>query len=429
MDICLYSTAEDLIVLLKQIRCNNPAILRVDLRGRRLPVAYLKALAVNKYVTQLKLSRTGVTDQVAGAVANFLRSNSSVTDLDLTKNGITNVGCRILAAALKNRKTRNNSSLRRLILEGNQISDVGTRALCDALPGTGIQILKVGKQKIGERGCQAIAALLRLTECPLRKLDLRSCGLADLGATIIAEAIKVNSSLQSLCLGRNNIGDESLNFFSVALQHNTTLQTLDMQYNHFTDAGVVSIVQCLETGNDTFQKLKLRYCDLVTVEMKEQLLDVLLLNSHGPDLAQKTKMALRSLLLDESLSETNGFGEWSCSSFNDENSASCPCDGDSDGFVREVVPATSSSQSICNVVPEDCVICFDVPAECALLPCKHRNCCTPCAEKLKTCHMCRETIVKVYHLGGGKHTKVRRPSHLHHNDMDSIIGVVPSRHL
>jgi Ran GTPase-activating protein (RanGAP) involved in mRNA processing and transport len=420
-----YTTAEDLLNLLQQIRSNSPAVQHVDLSRRRLPAAYLKALfvalATNRHVTHLNLARSGVmTDLVARTVADCLRRNNTLTDLDLTKSGLSNAACRMLAAALQHRRTRTNSALRRLSLEGNAITDVGVRALCDAMPGTGLCILKLGKHMLGEVGARSIAKLLRRPDCPLRRLDLRSCHLGDGGASLLAAAMPHNSSLHSLCLGRNHIGDGAVQQFAVALQQNTMLQTLDLQYNRFTDAGVVALVRCLETRNDSVQKVKLRYCDAVSVEMKEKLLDILLVNSHGPNLAQKTKKALRSLLLDESFSERSG------------SASCCNYDGGSeDGIVREVPPAASQSMVCCNVVPEDCVICFDVPAECALLPCKHRNCCTACALQLKTCHMCRETIVKVYPLrgGGGKpHGPTCRPppNPLQQSAMDAILGVIPS---
>lgn len=420
-----YSTAEDLMFLLKQIRGNDPTVQQIDLERKRLPAAYLKALfsalASSKYVTRLRLTKTGVTDQVAGAVADFLRYNTSVTDLDLTKNGLTDEGCMLLAAALTTDASKSNSSLRRLNLEGNPISDVGIRALCEALPGTGIHVLKLGKLPagIGDAGVQAIATLLRLQDCPLHKLDLRSCGLGNTGASALAKALETNTSLLSLCLGRNSIGNAAVEDFAAALQHNTVMQTLDLQYNEFTDAGAVAFVQCLETSNDSFQKLKLRYCDAVSESMKEKLLDLLLVNSHGPDLAQKTKKALRGLLLEESFRKSIWSDE-SSSSLYSESSTSCNFDGGSDGIVREVPPAPVS---VCNTVPEDCVICFDVPAGCALLPCKHRNCCTSCAKQLKTCHMCRETIVKIFPMGG-KDAETRRPIHL---QREESVNFAPTR--
>lgn len=419
-----YSSAEDLIFLLKQVRCNDPTVQHIDLErsgGKKLPVAYLKALfsvlSSSKYVTRLKLAKTGVTDHVAEAVADFLRCNTSVSDLDLTKNGLTDVGCQLIAAALKKRSSRNNSysALRRLTLDGNtQISHVGIQALCDAIPDTEIRILKLGKLTLGVAGAEAVAALLQLPECPLQKLDLRSCQLGDLGASALAAALTTNISLQFLCLSRNGIGDAAVRDFAAALRRNSKLRALDLQCNGFTDAGAAAVADCLVTSNNSLQKLKLRQCDSVSEAMKEQLLDLLLVNAHGPVLARKTKHALRSLQLEECYGDGSvvGINDSSGSSFNDESS-SASSDGGGGGaerIVQEVPPAAAAAIDRSPPLAEDCVICFDrLGSECVLLPCLHRNCCSACAEKLKTCHMCRETIVKVVVPGIVVEARRRRP--------------------
>ena len=445
---CSY-TADGLLLLLKQVRCNDPSLQQIVLDPRRrgghggikrsLPPAYmralLEALAKNVHVQRVRLFRMTCGDDGSGVpastlLARVLRQNRVLTDLHLTKctggtslatqeEDSSHAGWCAVADALREQTT-----LRRLVLEAMGLTDAVVVALCDAIahnPHCPLQVLKLGRHpQWGAPAWEALARLLRRPDCPLRKLDLRGCQLgksrsssmdnnnnnngaaaAVAGITTLAQALAVNTSLQSLCLGRNELTDGTLQDIVAALRTNRHLQTLDLSYNPLlTDTGAEALARCLEEstgGNNSCLRVKLRHCSGVSDAMKERLLELLLVHAHGPVLAQKTKQALRSLLLllqmeEEDASESSSSSN---SRFQDSsNSSSVDRDGGHEGVIRET--STSANNVTQNLA--DCVICFDQPAAVALLPCKHRNCCTACAEKLKTCHMCRETIVKVFPL-------------------------------
>jgi len=435
-------TADDLLLLLKQVRCNDRTLHQIVLDPRRrgqhggikrsLPPAYvralLEALAQNVHVQRVRLFRMPCGDDGSGVAAStllarVLRQNRVLTDLHLTKctggslmaTPEDDSGWCAVADAL-----REHTTLRRLVLEAMGLTEAAVVALCDAIAHNHdcpLQVLKLGRHPHwGAPAWEALARLLRRPDCPLRKLDLRGCRLgrsrssssdgnnkaaAVAGITTLAQALADNTSLQSLCLGRNELTDVTLQDIATALRTNRHLQTLDLSYNPLlTDTGVEALARCLEEstgGNNSCLRVKLRHCDGVSDAMKERLLELLLVHAHGPALAQKTKQALRSLLLILQMEEeeSEGSSSSSISCFPDSsNCSSVNQDGGCEGVIRE----TSVSANIVTHNIADCVICFDQPAAVALLPCKHRNCCTACAEKLKTCHMCRETIVKVFPL-------------------------------
>jgi Ran GTPase-activating protein (RanGAP) involved in mRNA processing and transport len=363
-------TPDSLIALLRKVRIGDPNVQFVSLERKRLPTAYLKALleavSTSKYVTKLKISRVGAGDEVAEAVAKCLRMCHSLTELDLSKNNLTDTGCSKLAGAFQ--ETGNKCRIRRLNLEGNQIGDNGISALCEAIPITNVAYLKLGKNRFSADGIGSIMTLLQKDETPLTSLDLRANGLGNDGASLLAAAVEKNEILQALCLSHNGIDNAGVRHLAEALSRNEHLQTLDLQDNLFDDEGAEYLTKCLE-NNDSFKKLKLRN-NSVSNEVKQKLLDLLLVNSHGPDLAKKTKRAMTSLVED--------FSE---SSFNS-------------AFDAEEEEST------------ECVICFENISGCALLPCKHHNCCTDCASKLKHCHMCRETVVKVVPINPTKATAI-----------------------
>ena len=448
-------TPDGLILLLQQVRSQQAHPLHqivLDRSGgaRSLPAAYLRALlsalVEHPHVQRVRLvHQTQFNDACANLWAELIRTNNVVTDWHLTK-AVTLTNGHAIALALRESTV---CRLRRLVLEGSGLTDEGLAALIEAVAyRPTLQIFKIGKHADawGPAAQTALHGLLQRPDCPLRKLDLRRCCLGDAAIAALArEALVVNTSLRSLCVGGNHLNDAGVRSIAQALRHNAHLQTLDLQYNLFTDTGLAVLAGTLQWHNDTLLKIKLRHCPAVSEPMKQHLLDLLLVHAHGPELAQQTKLALESLwlLLDEG-QEQQMYGSndktspWNTDDLShtllptrdDSHSSSYDDDDDNDsnaragaivedkdqdggweGVLREAKSPRHAMdpQPKCKLHPPkqlqprtlqltDCVICFDKPATVALLPCLHRNCCQLCAARLKTCHMCRATIVKVFPL-------------------------------
>ena len=64
-----------------------------------------------------------------------------------------------------------------------------------------------------------------------------------MGANSLAQALRVNTSLSSLDLRSNSIGDEGANSLAEALIVNTSLSSLDLGYNSIGDEGANSLAQ------------------------------------------------------------------------------------------------------------------------------------------------------------------------------------------
>jgi hypothetical protein len=129
--------------------------------------------------------------------------------------------------------------------------------------------------------------------------------------------------------------------------------------------------------NDSFIRLKIRHT-AVSESVKDEVLDLLLMNSYGPDLARRTNLAIAQWQLDD-----------------DQDVSLKQLDESNSSAIEEEEERT------------ECVICFDKISDCALLPCQHCNCCLDCGKRLKGCHMCRSAIVKVLHLEPGRRAVYR----------------------
>lgn len=351
--------ADHLMELLRNVKAKN--VTTIDLERKRLPHSYLRALlkAASSCTTirKIRLYKVGLDDCHASFLANILSSQNPLLDLDIGKNDLTNVGLSKFALAIRQ------SPLRRLVLAGHAFSGMALKTLLHAVLHSRIQSFKLSQAVFSSDTMQVLESLLLSEETCMSRLDLRNCGMKD-HLERVALAVSSSQRLVGLCLAENQLDDSHVRQLAQAMRHNTSLQILDMQRNP-TITDISPLIECLKCDNHTLQKLKLRHCDDIPIQAKEQLLDLLLINAHGADLAARTKRAERCMIQQDDmpdLSET---------SFDDSSSL-------------------SSSESCC-------VICFERnDTAVVLLPCGHQNCCADCAQKLKTCHMCREVVVKVF---------------------------------
>jgi Leucine-rich repeat (LRR) protein len=129
---------------------------------------------------------------------------------------------------------------------GNRIGEAGATAIAEALKANStLQQLNLFRSNIGASGAAAIAEALKVNSV-LQKLDLSQNSISASGAAAIAEALKVNSVLQKLNLSRNNISASGAAALAEALNVNSALQQLILYQNAIGDSGVVAIEQSLE---------------------------------------------------------------------------------------------------------------------------------------------------------------------------------------
>jgi hypothetical protein len=411
-----------------------------------------------RFLVRLQLNRVGITDHYLETyISKIVCHNPHLKDLDLTKNEITHIGFeRFLECCCMTTTNTTNpppvAKLKRLILEGNsRMTDI--TPLCTSLLQaqqqqnsflSELQILKIGKMPLFEDAldpnnhhndndndasssshvnhsqnlraiCQSILANPHST---IRKLDLRKTHLGNSGTIQIAQALSSSSSssLMSLGLGRNHIGDDGMRAMARALRTNTSLTSLDVQGNpDITDASIQEIVECLQYHNSHLQKLKLfnpgnngtptttlpsspppPLAVGISNDMRQQLLDVLICNSHGPELAQRTKQARQTIqhqlqIQQQRLSSTTTPPGLLLLQDHSESS-SMTMDSSEEGDDDDAITDEWWGDAWC-------VICYEALSQqcprCALLPCLHQNCCHACAERLHQCPFCRETIVQI----------------------------------
>ena len=210
-----------------------------------------EAMKVNTTLTQLDLLYSDIGDAGAASLAEAMKVNTTLTQLTLRGNKIGAAGAASLAEAMKV-----NTTLTQLALGDNNIGDAGAASLAEAVKvNTTLTQLALGGNKIGAAGAASLAEAMKVNTT-LTQLALRGNKIGAAGAASLAEAMKVNTTLTQLNLPRNNIGAAGATSLAEAMKVNTTLTQLDLSNSNIGDAGATSLAEAMKV-NTTLRQLDL----------------------------------------------------------------------------------------------------------------------------------------------------------------------------
>jgi Ran GTPase-activating protein (RanGAP) involved in mRNA processing and transport len=153
--------------------------------------------------------------------------------LDITYNEVTQVGASILADAL-----RHNKYLEELNISHNSISDLGVRYLAFAINSSVLKRIHLTNNAISDEGATYLAEMLR-TNTNLLQLLLNGNQIGNYGMNVLANTLtNCNTRLESLNLSANkDISDESIDSLVDMMEHNRSLKKLDLRYNNLSEDG------------------------------------------------------------------------------------------------------------------------------------------------------------------------------------------------
>lgn len=207
-----------------------------------------------------------------------------------------------LSATGRNLGDAGNTTLKSLDLDFNKIGDIGATELAEGIKvNNSLQSLDLHFNKISPAGAKAIQEALLVNKC-LLTLSLHGNHIGDAGARSIAESLQSNTTLQTLSLGKNGIGNDGATILAESLRANSGLQELHLEDNRISDSGATAFVRNLR-GNSTLRELWL-INNLVTgaaLAAFANLLDEnytltkLGLTINSTDTSAETKAALKRL--------------------------------------------------------------------------------------------------------------------------------------
>lgn len=184
-----------------------------------------------------------IDEKCAKILSELLQYNYEVCHecSDLGANGLMFY----LQSIMKTNCTRS----QRIILKGsNVIINDSNGPLLERAVAERLRLLNL-EDNLSIAGAQGVSYISRGIQCQLSflcDLNLANCNLTSLEAKLMAEGLKVNGSLLKINLSNNNIGWEGAESIAEALEHNTTLEILDLRVCHLTVGEMIKLTEILK---------------------------------------------------------------------------------------------------------------------------------------------------------------------------------------
>jgi Ran GTPase-activating protein (RanGAP) involved in mRNA processing and transport/CRISPR/Cas system-associated exonuclease Cas4 (RecB family) len=252
-------------------------------------LAQVLSLPQSNQLRHIDLSGNNIRDVGASSVAGLLLVQTQMESLVLACNDIGPTGGETLFRAVASNNTvrilelgsnsginrnhigprcgpalqsllQNNSCLQALGLSGNGLGAGPMTHIHDGLRrNTSLRTLDLSSNNIGNDGC---AVLVQAFEsCGLSHVNLARNKIGNAGAAVLAAALQGDLLLQRLNLGENSITGRGANLLADALIVNTTLETIDLCQNALGKSGGVAIGNCLNK-NWALGSLNLSHCEI-----------------------------------------------------------------------------------------------------------------------------------------------------------------------
>jgi Ran GTPase-activating protein (RanGAP) involved in mRNA processing and transport len=198
--------------------------------------------------------RLDLCKQVVGSdhiqqLMDCLAQNDKIQHFLLGNNIINTTGAIAIANYIKSKH-----NIKTYYLAGNDLDKVGIKYICDALADdTVCTDLWLKRNPIGSQGAIHVKNLLEHNNT-IETLDLHNCGLLDDGCKEIFEGLKTNTSLKMLYLDANGITNASSQciaeyFDYLAEKDIYGIDSLFLNINRLEDDGIIKIVKSMSNYN------------------------------------------------------------------------------------------------------------------------------------------------------------------------------------
>lgn len=202
---------------------------------------------VNLFSAGIKVGEVGAIQLQA-----HLRLHPQLTLLELKGSMLGRRGVEHLCQAL-----RNHPGLRHLGLGRCQLDSHSASAVLVVMSTMGLHTLDLEWNSLGDPVAFALATYLRGPKATLLSVNLERNELRSEGASALAEALTVNTSLRNLNLAFNRIGGHACGAVRDMLKVNRTLLTLNLSMNAIYHDGAVLLAEGL-CANKTLLSLSLQ---------------------------------------------------------------------------------------------------------------------------------------------------------------------------
>ena len=233
-------------------------------------VSIFRSLEHNTSLEELDLSENwrlaeGDSEAAGCAIERMLNVNRTMKILNLTNCRLTNKVASYFANGLAQ-----NHSVRKVILHSNNIRSTGTVSIFRSLEhNTSLEELDLsGNSHLAESDSEAVGcAIERMLNVnrTMKILNLTNCRLTNEVASYFANGLAQNHSVRKVILHSNNIRSTGAVSIFRSLEHNTSLEELDLSENWRLAEGDSEAVGCaierMLNVNRTLKVLNLSDCN------------------------------------------------------------------------------------------------------------------------------------------------------------------------
>lgn len=200
-------------------------------RGELIHTKLCELLEKTQNLNSLSVAYNLLEPRPLRRIARALSFCPPLLALNMAGTAMETEGVIALADGLINSQV---SSLRELDISENSISELeAAMHVAKIIAKTNLQTLRLNRNPLGDAGVCELADALGSEPCPaLRSLELGSCRVGNLGATVLLRSSRENEVLLALKLSDNFL-DDSLDITMVeALQHIQHLQLESSRLSH-----------------------------------------------------------------------------------------------------------------------------------------------------------------------------------------------------
>ncbi|XP_051880921.1 dynein regulatory complex subunit 5 [Pristis pectinata] len=202
-----------------------------------------KAIHACKSLKVLRLPRNRIDDEQLRVLVKYLLNHPSLMELDLSHNLIGDNGSKALAKLLLK------SKLETVNLCNNQIAAFGAKAISYKVRRfSTLRSLNLRLNRIGDEGGEAIARAL--VKSSVEDINLASNEVSEHVAVVISEVLMRNQTLKSINLSCNNIGPEGGKQLLEGLAMNRTLLECDLRLTDIGQENEFAISQILHSNRE-----------------------------------------------------------------------------------------------------------------------------------------------------------------------------------
>jgi Ran GTPase-activating protein (RanGAP) involved in mRNA processing and transport len=238
--------------ILKEIR-NGEQIL--DMTNKYLGAEELRVifevLRTNESVTIINLGNNNITDDLIAEISESLKTNQSVININLQNNIISEKGLEsLIKLAMSNKLIEN------INLENNNIGDAGAKIIINLLENNQLTAeINLEDNDISEELQNRIIALktrdkaLEAINNDEAILDLSDKHLDIKELRVIFNGLKSNSSVKTIYLGNNQIGDEAIELLAELMAVNQSIVNIDLGNNNISHKGIATLAESIKNSN------------------------------------------------------------------------------------------------------------------------------------------------------------------------------------